>query len=199
MFSVYPLVAMVRFAKWDDILAEPQPKKEHVITTAMWHFARGTAYSRKGKADDAAKELADLQAIIKAIPADGPFGNNTAANVLKVANELLTAAVAQARGDKEKTLAHLRQAVAAEDALNYNEPPDWDLPTREWLGQFLLANAQHAEAESVYRAELLKHPKNGRALFGLMEALRYQKKDTRKTQQAFKKAWANADTKLQAN
>ncbi|MBK8466789.1 MAG: hypothetical protein IPL32_13245 [Chloracidobacterium sp.] len=199
MFSVYPFVAMVRFAKWDDILAEPQPKKEHVVTTAMWHFARGTAFSRKGKAEDAAKELADLQTITNVLPADGPFGNNTAANVLKVANELLTAAVAQARGDKEKTLAHLRQAVAAEDALNYNEPPDWDLPTREWLGQFLLADRKFAEAESTYRAELIKHPKNGRALFGLTEALKHQNKPTRAVQKDFQKAWANADTKLQVN
>ncbi len=199
MFAVYPLVTMVRFGKWDEILAEPQPKKEHVITTAMWHFARGMAFDGKGKAEDAAKELAGLQAIQKAMPADRPFGNNTAANVMKVANELLAGAVANARDEKEMTLDHFHQAVIAEDAINYNEPPDWDLPTREWLGQYLLAEGKFADAENVYRAELAKHPKNGRALFGLMEALRHQNKDTRSVRREFQKAWANADTRLQRN
>lgn len=197
MFSVYPLVTMVRFAKWDDILAEPHPKKEYIVMTAFWHFARGMAFAGKGKAEDAAKELADFKAIRKTIAADRPFGNNTAANVLKVPNDLLTGVVARANGDKEKTLHEFHQAVIVEDALNYNEPPDWDLPAREWLGQYRLAEGNFAEAESVYRAELKKHPKNGRALFGLIESLRRQKKDTRAAQKDFQKAWARADTKLQ--
>lgn len=198
MFSVYPLVTMVRFAKWDDILAEPQPKKEHVITTAIWHFARGMAFAGKGKADDAAKELAGLQAISNVIPADRPFGNNTAASVLKVASWLLDAVVSQVRGDNDTTM-RFWQSVIYEDFLNYNEPPDWDLPTREWLGEYLLAEGKFADAENVYRAELKKHPKNGRAIFGLTEALRHQNKDTRKARRDFQKAWANADTKLQRN
>jgi len=188
----------VRFAKWDHILAEPQPAKQHVITKAMWHFARGMAFGGKGKTDDAAKELADLQSISKTIPADRPFGNNTAHKVLEVASWLLSAVVSRARGDNQSTM-RFWNAVIQEDFLNYNEPPDWDLPTREWLGQALLAEGKFADAENVYRAELTKHPKNGRALFGLTEALRHQNKDTRAVQKDFQKAWANADTKLLRN
>ncbi len=202
MFSVYPLVTMVRFAKWDEILAEPQPKKEHVITTAFWYFARGMALAGKGRAFDAAKERNALRAIMEHLPADQPFGNNTAANVLQVADKLLDGMIDWANRDKElpiHNLEHLQEAVIAEDALNYNEPPDWDLPTREWLGQALLADGKFADAENVYRAELNKHPKNGRALFGLIQSLRAQKKDTRKIHRDFQKAWANADTKLQMN
>jgi len=197
MFAVYPLVTMVRFGKWDEILAEPPPAKSHVITNAMWHFARGMAFAGKDNADDAEKELEDLWAILNALPKDRSFGNNTAANVLNVAHELLVSEVARSRGYKEKLFQQFKQAVIAEDALNYNEPPDWDLPTREWLGQFHLDNKKFAEAETVYRAELVKHPKNARALFGLMQALKAQNKDTRAVQKDFQKAWADADTKLQ--
>lgn len=92
----------------------------------------------------------------------------------------------------------LRQAVAAEDAVSYNEPPDWDLPVREWLGGALLASGDTAEAETVYRAELAKHPRNGRALFGLSESLRRQGKTSsaQMVQREFDKAWDQADTKL---
>ena len=197
MFAAYPFVTMIRFSKWDDILAEPHPKKEQVLMTAYWHFARGMAFGSNGRADDAAKELADFRAIRNTIPADRQLGNNTAGNVLNVADKLLAGVIARSRGDKEKTLHEFRQAVLSEDALNYDEPPDWDLPTREWLGQALLADGQFAESESIYRAELTKHPKNGRALFGLMESLRHQNKDARAVRIDFQKAWANADTKLQ--
>jgi tetratricopeptide (TPR) repeat protein len=197
MFAAYPLTTMIRFAKWDDILAEPQPDAKHLYWSAMWHFARGTAFAAKSKADDATKELDDLRSVQKAVPADYKLGNNPAVDLLHVANELLTTAVHRAKGDKEKTRHEFEQAVIAEDALIYGEPPDWDMPTRELFGQWLLTEGKFAEAEQVYRAELQKHPKNGRALFGLMQSLQHQNKDTRNVQKDFQKAWVNADTKLQ--
>ena len=55
------------------------------------------------------------------------------------------------------------RAVAAEDQVNYNEPPDWHLPTREWLGRALLRTGDFAGAEAVYRKEIENNPRNGRA------------------------------------
>jgi Flp pilus assembly protein TadD len=88
--------------------------------------------------------------------------------------------------------------VDAEDAVGYNEPPDWDLPTRELLGGALLMAADYAEAEKVFRAEVAKHRRNGRALFGLVESLKRQGKRTsaETAQREFEKAWKIADTKL---
>lgn len=82
--------------------------------------------------------------------------------------------------------------------LNYNEPEDWHLPVRESLGGALLSNGEHSDAEKVFRAELEKHRRNGRELFGLVESLRAQGKthDAAFVQREFEASWKNADTKL---
>jgi tetratricopeptide (TPR) repeat protein len=198
MFTPYPAVTLVRFRKWEVILREQMPPREMAITTAMWHFARGVAYAETRKPAYAAKERGLLLEKRKAIPADTPWGNSTAHGVLKVAEELLAGEALLAAGNHKAAIEYLRNAVAAEDAVNYNEPPDWDLPTREWLGRALLTDGQYAEAEKVYRDELVKHPKNGRALFGLMEALAKQGKDREygAANRDFQKSWTKADTPL---
>lgn len=196
MFTPYPAVTLVRFRKWEVILREQMPPAEMVITTAMWHFARGVASAETGKPDDAEKELAALREKIKAIPPATGWGNSTAHGVLKVAEELLAGETALARGDKKAAIESMKRAAAAEDLVNYNEPPDWDLPSREWLGRALLTDGQFAEAEKVYRDELVRHPKNGRALFGLIEALKKQGKDAAAVEAEFTKSWGKADIKL---
>jgi pimeloyl-ACP methyl ester carboxylesterase/Tfp pilus assembly protein PilF len=198
MFMPYPKVALTRFARWDEVLNEPQPDPELKITTVFWHFARGSAFAARNDVAKADAELAALQAIEKTIPADAPLGNNTAVNIVKLADLALAGKIAYARGDKQAAFALLNKAVAAEDATSYNEPSDWDLPVREYLGGALLAGGDYATAESVFRAEIQRHPRNGRALFGLAESLRKQGKTSsaQMVQQEFERAWQTADTKL---
>jgi Flp pilus assembly protein TadD len=118
--------------------------------------------------------------------------------VLKVATELLSGEIAFAKGNTKAGLDALRRAVAAEDVINYNEPQDWHLPTREWLGRALMRAGEFAEAEAVFRKEIDKNPKNGRGLFGLAAALEKQGKSSSATlvRKEFEAAWKDADTKL---
>ncbi|HLM00606.1 MAG TPA: alpha/beta fold hydrolase [Pyrinomonadaceae bacterium] len=198
MFSPYALVTLVRFRKWDEIMRYPQPENDLRVTGSFWNFARGLAFTADGKPVEAEKELTALREKIKLIPAETGFGNSSAHGVLKVAEEVLAGEIALARGDRKTAIELLRKAVAAEDAVNYNEPPDWDLPVREWLGRALLINGEYAEAEKVYRDELAKHPRSGRALFGLAEALNKQSKtaSAQIVRREFEKAWEKAETKL---
>ncbi|HEX7997557.1 MAG TPA: alpha/beta fold hydrolase [Pyrinomonadaceae bacterium] len=198
MFAPYVSITLVRFRRWDEILKEPQPAPELKITTALWHFARGMAHAGKGQAANAETELKALRDVAATVAADAGMGNSTARGVLQVAEQMLAGKIALARGDKQAAVASLRKAVEAEDALNYNEPADWDIPARESLGGALLASGDNAEAEKVFRAELSKHPRNGRALFGLIESLKRQGKQTsaQMVQSEFDKAWEKADTKL---
>lgn len=198
MFVPYPKVALVRFARWNEVLNEPKPEPELKITTGFWHFARGSAYAATNQVPKAEAELTALQALIKTLPADAPLGNTGAVNVLKVADLALGGKIAYAKGDKKAAFELLNKAVAAEDVTGYNEPADWDLPVREYLGGALLASGDYVTAESVFRAEIEKRPRNGRALFGLAESLRKQGKNSsaQMVQQEFETAWQSADTKL---
>ena len=201
MFMPYHLVTLVRFQKWNDVLAYPQPEANLKVTNAFWRLARGLAYNETGKPKEAEAETAALAAVVKTIPADAGIGNSSAHGVMKVASELLAGEIAFARGDRKAGIDTIRRAVVAEDLVNYNEPPDWHLPTREWLGRALMRDGQFAEAEAVFRKEIEKNPKNGRALFGLAEALAKQGKTTSAelVRKEFAAAWKNADTALSAS
>ncbi len=58
------------------------------------------------------------------------------------------------RGEYDTAFAHLRAAVALEDALPYDEPWGWMQPVRHALGALLLEQGRVAEAEAVYREDL---------------------------------------------
>jgi tetratricopeptide (TPR) repeat protein len=92
----------------------------------------------------------------------------------------------------------LREAVAREDKLAYDEPNDWFFPTRHILGAQLLAAGQPAAAEAVYREDLKRNPENGWALYGLAAALKAQNDATEaaRVEQRFRAAWKYADITL---
>ncbi|HJQ23297.1 MAG TPA: tetratricopeptide repeat protein [Blastocatellia bacterium] len=191
-------IVLARFRKWDEILASPEPEKKLVVTGAMWHFARGLAYVAAGKVGDAENEQQRFAAAIKTIPAEAPYGLNTAAGVFKIAEAMLAGKIAWLKGDKKTAIDLLKRATEAEDALKYDEPADWQLPVRETLGGALLASGDYAAAEPVFRAELERNPRSGRALFGLMESLKGQGKQSAAAfvQAELDAAWKNADVKL---
>ncbi len=69
---------------------------------------------------------------------------------------------------------------------------------RESLGAVLLRAGQAAEAEVVFRDGLVKTPRNGRMLFGLIESLKAQNKqyEAGLVRREFDDAWRHADVKL---
>ena len=193
---VSPLV-LVRFNRWDDIEKLPVPDKSMVGATAVWHFARGMAFNAKGRTKDAAAELEALIATQKLVPADAMFSLNSAIHVLQIAQKVLQARLAE-RSDRKQAIVLLGSAVELEDSLAYDEPQAWFLPVRETLGAQLMRSGDYAGAERVFRADLEKNRRNGRSLFGLMEALKAQQKnhEAALVKQQFEAAWKNADTKL---
>ena len=201
MFGAYPIVSLVRFGRWDEVLKEPKPDEALKVTNVYWHFARGSAFVALGQLDNAASELNALQAVVKTVPVDAPLGNNLAVDIVKIADFTLAGKIAFARGDKPAGLDLLNKAAAAEDAMYYDEPADWDLPVREVLGAILLSSGDAAGAEKVFREELRHHHGNGRALFGLAESLKQQgkKAEAQKVATEFAKAWKDADVKLTVN
>lgn len=194
-----PYFAMARFGDWDGILAEPAPPKELAYTTAMWHYARGLAFAGKGKPDEAAAELKALDESAKSISPDLMIGpNNKAPAITALASEILTGAIANARGDGQEAIRDDTEAVKMQDALGYDEPPSWYYPTRETLGADLLANHQPALAEADFREDLKRDPNNPRSLHGLAESLRAEGKtaEAAKVEAQFNQGWSHADITL---
>jgi tetratricopeptide (TPR) repeat protein len=201
-FLVVPYFAMVRFGKWDELLAEPKPAYETIFTRGFWHFARGAALAGKGRLDEAQQELSALQRVV-ADPELAKLPNfsiNAPAAILSIAPAVLAGDIAARRKEYDVAIAHFERAVRLEDALTYTEPPDWHAPVRHWLGEALLAAGRPGEAEVVYWEDLRRNRENGWGLFGLHQALVAQKKDedAALVLARFKKAWAQADVKLSA-
>jgi tetratricopeptide (TPR) repeat protein len=194
-----PLLVMVRFGKWADLLAEPRPDPKYVVLTAFWLHAHGMALAATGKLDEAAADMAALRALAAAAPADLTAGLNAATDVFHVADKILEARIATLR-KQPGALALWADAVALEDKLAYSEPNDWFYPVRHYQGAALLGAGKAKEAEAVYREDLRRNPGNGWALFGLAQALekQHRAKEAAAAQADFAKAWADADTKLVA-
>jgi tetratricopeptide (TPR) repeat protein len=192
-FIFEPLLVMVRFARWDPLLAEPRPPAKYAVMTALWLHARGMALASKHRLDEAAAMFAELSAL--KLPADLPAGGNTARELVAVAAKILEARIAEA---KQSPDAHAlwAEAVKLEDGLAYSEPADWFYPVRHFQGAALLAAGRAAEAEAVFREDLRRNPNNGWSLFGLARALTLQKRDAAEVTKQFEQAWRAADVKL---
>ena len=190
---------MVRFARWNEILAQPLPPKDMPYLTAMYHYGRGTAYTATKKPTDAAAERKALADAIQSLPSDAiPDFNNPAKSVFELALTALDARIAESKGDLPQAIALWQKTVATLDTYAYNEPADWYYPTRESLGGALLRNHQPAQAEAVFRRDLQQNPNNGRSLFGLWQSLLQQKRDADAglVKVQFEQAWQHADVTL---
>jgi tetratricopeptide (TPR) repeat protein len=198
-FLVQPMVVAVRFRKWDVVRATPDPGASLAVVRAFWLYGQAVAAAETKDPKTADRRRAEFEAALAAIPADRMFGpQNSVRATLAVASHDLKARIAEAAGDRKAAIEHWKQAVAAEDALAYDEPPAWQQPMRESLGGALLADGQAAPAETVFRADLAKNMRNPRSLFGLSESLKAQGKDADSAwvRSQFDTGWRQADTKL---
>jgi tetratricopeptide (TPR) repeat protein len=191
-------LVLIRFRKWEDIVNLPEPDKNLRLLHAIWRFARGMAFTGLARLDKAAEERNALTAESKALPQDAMLGFNSARELLGLGGMMLDANIARAQRNYKKAAEILSKAAQVEDKLNYDEPPDWYLPTRETLGAILFTDGRYAEAEAAFRAELKLHAKNPRALFGLAECLQAQKKtaESAAARKEFEAGWKYADVKL---
>ena len=195
-FLPTPIVVLFAFERWDDLLKLPAPDASFLTTSAVWHSLRGVAFANTGKTAEAAKEQSAFRELAAKIPPDTMYDQlNKTGAVFKVHDHLLAGMIARSRHDDKGAIDSLTQAVSAEDALNYSEPPPWYPPVRPMLGRVLLEAKQLPEAEKVFRADLEKNPRDGRALSGLRDCLKAQDRQYEADQvdRQFRAAWKVAD------
>lgn len=199
-FAAVPMEVMMRFGKWDDILAEPESYSDCMpFARAFHHGARAIAFAAKGDTANARKEQAIFGELAPHVPKETAVSNNTAESIITLANHMIEGELLIAEGKLDPGLDELHAALALEDALKYDEPPSWMIPLRHTIGANLLAAGRFAGAEQVYRDDLKRLPENGWSLLGLSQALAAQQKGGEELQSIrarFEKVWAKADVKI---
>jgi tetratricopeptide (TPR) repeat protein len=187
--------ALMRFGMWEEIIKEPEPRKDLLLARALWRFTRAVALTALDRPAEAKAEQEAFNQAVAEVPKDRTMGNNTASNLLAIATAVLDGEMAAQAGDYNRAIDRLRAAGAVEDGLVYDEPPGWVQPTRHTLGAVLLKAGRAPEAEATYREELKRNPENGWSLMGLRDALRRQGKtsEAADADRRFKAAWARAD------
>ena len=172
----------IRFGMWSEILElkQPQDTALYVTTNALIYYAKAVALANLGRHEEAQAAMTDFTAAYGEVPDSRMLFNNTARDVLAVAEEMMKGEIEFKAGRRDVGLDHLRRAVALDDGLEYEEPWSWPQPSRHALGALLMEAGAFDEAEAVYRADLgldgqlprpSQHPRNVWALHGLHECL----------------------------
>lgn len=199
-FLAVPYWTMVTFERWDEILGDSGPAHKTPFTSGVWRYVRARAFVAKGKLAEAEAEFALLRDLVngQAFKADTGFSTNGGYNVLRIGVDVVAGEIAAARKDYDKALLHLDRAIRYEDALVYQEPPDWPHSVRLLLGRVLLEAGRPDEAEVVYWEDLKRNPETGWALHGLKRALDAQgkKDEAALIGERLRKAWSRADFAL---
>jgi tetratricopeptide (TPR) repeat protein len=192
-----PYWTLVRFGKYDEMLAEPAPAASLKYTTAMWRYSRGIALAARGRADEAKAELDSVTVTIAATPEGASAGINSQKRLLSLAEQHLAGRLALAKGDTAAAIGAFEQAIKHEDELLYDEPPAWYHPIRQELAAVHLAMGHAPVAEKLYREDLVHYPNNGWSLYGLARSLEAQKKsaEAAKVDAQYRKIWNKADVK----
>ena len=166
----------IRFGKWDEIIAAEVPADPELMltcTATAW-YAKALAHAAKGELDAAVTAREHFQGASAKVPETRVLKSVLTRASLAVAAKMCDGEIAYRQGDFDAAFAALREAVALEDGLPYDEPAGWMVPVRHALGALLTeqGGAHLAEAEAVYRADPERPPDNAWSLFGLAGCLR---------------------------
>ena len=195
-----PWFVEVKLGLWNDILHSPAPEIDLKYPSVIWHYAQGMAMLSQDNIPDAKKQLAEMKIIMNdtTIKDLTIWGINSVYDICVIASKTLEGEINAKEKNYEAAISLLKEAVAKEDALNYDEPPDWFFSIRHHLGAVLIEAGKFQEAIIIYEEDLKTYRENGWALAGLMNA--YQKLgDNNKYDEAknrFDAAWKYADIKI---
>lgn len=197
-----PLFSMVRYGQWQDILSADIPDSLNYVKI-LSHFARGIAFARTGQQMHANNELTSLRVKMNDNEAlKEPFTPfSSAYSALKVAESILAGVIAEESGNFTSAIEYFEKGIKYEDELIYNEPRDWMLPVRHYLGQAYLKSGKFAQAEATYKEDLKINPSNGWALTGLQQAFIKQNKikEAQQTAIALQKAFSEKDIEIKSS
>ena len=199
-FAAKKLYVLLRFAKWQEVLQLPMPDAKATVTTALFHFGRGVAHAALGAVADAGRERDAYLAARQRVAAGAMIGYNPASAIFLVCEAVLEARIAAAGNNLDSAIQAWQKAVAAEDALSYDEPSDWFYPTRESLGAAYFRAKRYEDADRTFREDLERNPDNPRSLFALWQMVGVVGEPddpvTMLLRRRFRDSWTDADVEL---
>ncbi|QIA07615.1 tetratricopeptide repeat protein [Draconibacterium halophilum] len=202
-FYTIPYYVYVKFGKWDKILALPDETPSLSYPSAVRSYARGMAFLAKQDVDGAQKELDNLEILAQdeSLKDLTIWDINSTYELVQIAHHVLKAEIMATQKDYSQSVKLLTEAITVEDALNYNEPPDWFFSVRHHLGAVQIEAQNYQDAIKTYREDLANFPRNGWALHGLKRA--YNKlgnsDKVAEIDQQLTKIWATADITINSS
>ena len=198
-----PWYVAVKFGLWDDIIKSSAPDKDLKYPLVVWHYAQGMAMLSQNKMVVAKQHLYEMKNIMTdtTIKTLTIWGINSVFDLCAIASKILEGEINAKENKYQTAIALLKDAVVKEDALNYDEPPDWFFSVRHHLGAILINAGKAKEAIKVYDEDLHNYRENGWALMGLMNAYKNisDQKKYNETKHRFEIAWKYSDVKINSS
>lgn len=199
-YYAIPWYVEVKFGLWKDILKTAPPQKELKYPLVIWHYAQGMALLSKSQTGEAKKHLAAMKKIMTdpKIKDLTIWGINSVFDLCEIASKTLEGEIYAKEKKYNQAILLLQEAVAKEDTLNYNEPPDWFFSVRHHLGAVLISAGKYTAAVKIYEDDLKNFPNNGWALKGLINAFEKldDKKRANEAKIRFNNVWKYADIEI---
>ena len=172
-----PTLVDVRYARWEVLLSMTQPPVKQVYSNVLYHFGKGMAYAHQQKLADAKREYGYLSELLKDSMLSLPFAPfSPAIDGANVAANLLAGTIALTQKNNASAIQHFSKAAAIEEQMVYNEPRDWLLNPKHYLGNAYLQQKDWKNAEKILLSDLKNNNNNIWALSGLHTAYVQQKK-----------------------
>ncbi|GAA3574089.1 hypothetical protein [Snuella lapsa] len=199
-YYTIPYYVAVKFKKWDTILNMDLNTYDLIYPKAIRLYAEGMAHIGKGNVDKAEDALSLLKTLAndEALKDITIWDINTTYELIQIAKRVLASEIASQKGDYNTSITLLEEAVTIEDALNYNEPPDWFFSIRHHLGAVQIKAGLFKEAIKTYETDLKNFPKNGWAHHGLKAAYTglNDTENISRVNKLIAESWAHADFEI---
>lgn len=171
-YYTIPYYVYVKFGKWKEILEMTNEDPSLKYPEAVRHYARGMAFLGLNELPNAKKELQSLEnyADDEDLKEVTIWDFNSVHDLMQIAKRVLAAEILASEGNYEQSIRLLKEATNLEDALVYQEPPDWFFSVRHNLGAVQVEAEKYRDAINTFEEDLEKYPRNGWALHGLKSA-----------------------------
>lgn len=199
-YYTIPYYVHVKFGKWNEVLQITNVDTSLIYPEAIRQYARGMAFSALGNMTKAEEEMHRLKSSAddERLKEVTIWDINSTHDLIQIATRVLEAEILTSKGQYDKSIALLLEAVEIEDALNYQEPPDWFFSVRHQLGDVLVKAGKYDEAIAIYNEDLKKLPLNGWSLSGLKSAyaMKGDSENVESVDKLLQTAWAYASVEL---